>query len=149
MSAGLELDAEANIRVRELGHPICWAHPVLSGDLLFHGNRYRVAKRHQFCDPSGSILVNVEASTTIQQYEITLNSMVPKQADAAYRSDRRCRKRHRYAAGAGQTARRPRYERSGSRVKSSSACYRSGIPGRGRWKIIWDHNFRVDPGLPE
>jgi len=68
---GAELDAEANIRVRGTWeHPILLGHiHVLSGDLLFHGNRYRVARGDiNFTNPFRlDPVVNVEASTTIQQ----------------------------------------------------------------------------------
>src|SRR5258708_38681229 len=69
---GAQLDAEANIRVRGTWeHPILLGHiHVLSGDLLFHGNRYLVARGHvNFANPFRlDPVVNVEASTTIQQY---------------------------------------------------------------------------------
>jgi len=57
--------------VRELGTPHSAGHiHVLSGDLLFHGNRYRVARGDiNFANPSGSSGSQREASTTIQQYE--------------------------------------------------------------------------------
>src|SRR5260370_24367290 len=74
---GAELDAEADIRVRGTWeHPILLGHiHVLSGDLLFHGNRYKVARGDiNFANPFRlDPVVNVEASTRIQQYEITLN----------------------------------------------------------------------------
>ena len=74
---GAELEAEADLRVRGTWeHPIMLGHiHVLSGDLLFHGNRYKVARGDiNFANPFRlDPVVNVEASTTIQQYEITLN----------------------------------------------------------------------------
>src|SRR6267378_5699799 len=89
---GAELDAEANIRVRGTWeHPILLGHiHVLSGDLLFHGNRYRVARGDiNFANPFRlDPVVNVEASTAIQQYEITLNFNGPaSKLTLAYRSD--------------------------------------------------------------
>src|SRR2546423_260907 len=89
---GAELDAEANIRVRGTWeHPILLGHiHVLSGDLLFHGNRYRVARGDiNFANPFRlDPVVNVEASTNIQQYEITLNFNGPaSKLTLAYRSD--------------------------------------------------------------
>src|SRR5260370_27806752 len=89
---GAELDAEANIRVRGTWeHPILLGHiHVLSGDLLFHGSRYRVARGDiNFANPFRlDPVVNVEASTTIQQYEITLNFNGPaSKLTLAYRSD--------------------------------------------------------------
>jgi translocation and assembly module TamB len=89
---GAELDAEANIRVRGTWeHPILLGHiHVLSGDLLFRGNRYRVARGDiNFANPFRlDPVVNVEASTNIQQYEITLNFNGPaSKLTLAYRSD--------------------------------------------------------------
>src|SRR6202035_5632448 len=89
---GAELDAEANIRVRGTWeHPILLGHiHVISGDLLFHGNRYRVARGDiNFANPFRlDPVVNVEASTTVQQYEITVNFNGPSSKLAlAYRSD--------------------------------------------------------------
>ena len=89
---GAELDAEADIRVRGTWeHPILLGHiHVLSGELLFHGNRYRVARGDiNFANPFRlDPVVNVEASTTIQQYEITLNFTGPaSKLTLAYRSD--------------------------------------------------------------
>src|SRR5260370_21426386 len=89
---GAELDAEADIRVRGTWeHPILLGHiHVLSGELLFHGNRYRLASGDiNFANPFRlDPVVNVEASTTIQQYEITLNFTGPaSKLTLAYRSD--------------------------------------------------------------
>ena len=89
---GAELEAEADLRVRGTWeHPIILGHiHVLSGDLLFHGNRYHVARGDiNFANPFRlDPAVNVEASTTIQQYEITLNFTGPaSKLTLAYRSD--------------------------------------------------------------
>jgi translocation and assembly module TamB len=89
---GAELEAEADLRVRGTWeHPIILGHiHVLSGDLLFHGNRYRVARGDiNFANPFRlDPVVNVEASTTIQQYEITLNFNGPaSKLTLSYRSD--------------------------------------------------------------
>src|SRR6267154_844445 len=87
-----ELEADANLRVRgPWEHPILLGHiHVLSGDLYFHGNRYRVARgdlnfaRPLNIDPD----INIEATTTIQQYEITLNFSGPaSKLNLSYRSD--------------------------------------------------------------
>ncbi len=87
-----ELEADANLRVRgSWEHPILLGHiHVLSGDLYFHGNRYRVARgdlnfaRPLNIDPD----INIEATTTIQQYEITLNFSGPaSKLNLSYRSD--------------------------------------------------------------
>lgn len=89
---GAELEAEANLRVRGT-----WEHPILlgdihilSGDLTFHGGRYRVTRGDMnFANPFRlDPVLNVEATTTIQQYEITLNFNGPaSKLTLAYRSD--------------------------------------------------------------
>ncbi|HKF25102.1 MAG TPA: translocation/assembly module TamB domain-containing protein, partial [Candidatus Acidoferrum sp.] len=87
-----ELEAEANLRVRGTwDHPILLGHiHVLSGDLYFHGSRYRVARGDlNFANPFQlNPDINVEATTTIQQYEITLNFSGPaNKLSLSYRSD--------------------------------------------------------------
>src|SRR5262249_49888340 len=87
-----QLEAEEKLRRRGTWeHPILLRHiHVLSGDLYFHGNRYRVARgdlnfaRPLNIDPD----INIEATTTIQQYEITLNFSGPaSKLNLSYRSD--------------------------------------------------------------
>jgi len=87
-----ELEAEANLRVRgNWDHPILLGHiHVLSGDLYFHGSRYRVGRGDlNFANPFQlNPDINVEATTTIQQYEITLNFSGPaNKLSLSYRSD--------------------------------------------------------------
>ncbi|HVO57144.1 MAG TPA: translocation/assembly module TamB domain-containing protein [Dongiaceae bacterium] len=87
-----ELEADANLRVRGTWeHPILLGHiHVLSGDLFFHGSRYRVARGDlNFANPFQlNPDINVEATTTIQQYEITLNFSGPaNKLNLSYRSD--------------------------------------------------------------
>lgn len=87
-----ELEADANLRVRgSWEHPIILGHiHVLSGDLFFHGSRYRVARGDlNFANPFQlNPDINVEATTTIQQYEITLNFSGPaNKLSLSYRSD--------------------------------------------------------------
>jgi translocation and assembly module TamB len=89
---GAQLEAEANLRVRGTWeHPILLGHiHLLSGDLYFAGNRYQVARGDiNFANPFRlDPVLNVEASTTIQQYEITLNFNGPaSKLSLAYRSD--------------------------------------------------------------
>jgi translocation and assembly module TamB len=89
---GAELEADASLRVRGTWeHPIFLGHiHLLSGELYFAGNRYRVARGDiNFANPFRlDPVLNVEASTTIQQYEITLNFSGPSSKLAlAYRSD--------------------------------------------------------------
>lgn len=89
---GAELAAEADLSVRGTWErPIILGHiHVLFGDLLFRGSRYRVTRGDiNFANPFRlDPVVNVEASTTIQQYEITLNFTGPaSKLTLAYRSD--------------------------------------------------------------
>jgi translocation and assembly module TamB len=89
---GAHLEAEASLRVRGTAeHPIMLGHiHVISGELYFHGNRYRVARGDlNFANPFRmDPLINVEATTTIQQYEITLNfAGQSSKMSLSYRSD--------------------------------------------------------------
>ena len=89
---GAGLQADANLRVRGTWeHPILLGHiHILSGDLQFAGNRYRVTRGDlNFANPFRlDPVMNVEATTTIQQYEITLNFNGPaSKLTLAYRSD--------------------------------------------------------------
>ncbi len=89
---GAELQADANLRVRGTWeHPILLGHiHILSGELYFAGNRYRVNRGDlNFSNPFRiDPVLNVEANTTIQQYEITLNFEGPaSKLTLAYRSD--------------------------------------------------------------
>ena len=89
---GAELEAEANLRVRGTWeHPILLGHiHFLSGNLTFHGDRYKVTRGDlNFANPFRlDPVFNVEATTTIQQYEITLNFNGPaSKLTLAYRSD--------------------------------------------------------------
>ncbi|HYL85748.1 MAG TPA: translocation/assembly module TamB domain-containing protein [Candidatus Angelobacter sp.] len=89
---GAQLQAEANLRVRGTWeHPILLGHiHILAGSLYFAGNRYRVSRGDlNFANPFRlDPVLNVEATTTIQQYEITLNFTGPaSKLTLAYRSD--------------------------------------------------------------
>jgi len=89
---GAHLEAEANLRVRgNAENPILLGHiHVLSGELNFHGNKYRVARGDlNFANPFRvDPVINVEASTTVQQYEITLNfTGQASKMSVSYRSD--------------------------------------------------------------
>ena len=89
---GAELQAEASLRVRGTWeHPILLGHVrILAGNLNFAGNRYRVTRGDlNFANPFRlDPVLNVEATTTIQQYEITLNFNGPaSKLTLAYRSD--------------------------------------------------------------
>jgi translocation and assembly module TamB len=89
---GATLQADASLRVRGTWeHPILLGHiHILSGELYFAGNRYRVSRGDlNFSNPFRlDPVVNVEATTTIEQYEITLNFNGPaSKLTLAYRSD--------------------------------------------------------------
>lgn len=89
---GAELETEANLRVRGTWeHPILLGHiHILSGTMSFHGDRYKVTRGDMnFANPFRlDPVLNVEATTTIQQYEITLNFSGPaSKLTLAYRSD--------------------------------------------------------------
>jgi translocation and assembly module TamB len=156
---GAQLDAEANLRVRGTWeHPIFLGHiHVLSGDLLFHGNRYRVARGDiNFANPFRlDPVVNVEASTTIQQYEITLNFNGPaSKLTLAYRSDPPLPANDIVTLLAlGQTSQESTLRsaagaQSGTSGASAllSEAVSSQVGGRLE-KLFGITNFRVDPGL--
>jgi translocation and assembly module TamB len=89
---GAHLEAEANLRVRGTAeHPILLGHiHVISGDLYFRDNHYRVTRGDlNFANPFRlDPVINVEATTNIQQYEITLNfSGQASKMSLSYRSD--------------------------------------------------------------
>jgi translocation and assembly module TamB len=156
---GAELDAEADIRVRGTWeHPILLGHiHVLSGELLFHGNRYKVARGDiNFTNPFRlDPVVNVEASTRIQQYEITLNFNGPaSKLTLAYRSDPPLPANDIVTLLAlGQTSqegtlRSATGTQSGTTGASAllSEAVSSQVGGRLE-KLFGITNFRVDPGL--
>jgi translocation and assembly module TamB len=156
---GAELDAEANIRVRGTWeHPILLGHiHVISGDLLFHGNRYRVARGDiNFANPFRlDPVVNVEASTTIQQYEITLNfNGAASKLTLAYRSDPPLPGNDIVTLLAlGQTSSEGTLRTAGgaqSGTSGASALLSEAVSSQvgGRLeKLFGITNFRVDPGL--
>lgn len=89
---GAEIEADANLRVRGTWeHPILLGHiHFLSGELAFAGNRYRVTLGDlNFANPFRiDPVLNIEATTSIQQYEITLNFSGPaSKLSLSYRSD--------------------------------------------------------------
>jgi len=156
---GAELEAEADLRVRGTWeHPIILGHiHVLSGDLLFHGNRYRVARGDiNFANPFRlDPVVNVEASTTIQQYEITLNFNGPaSKLTLAYRSDPPLPGNDIVTllalgqTSAEGTARSAGNTQSGTAGASTllSEAVSSQVGGRLE-KLFGITNFRVDPAL--
>lgn len=89
---GAHLEADANLRVRGTAeNPILLGHiHVLSGELYFHDSRYNVNRGDlNFANPFRlDPVISVEATTTIQQYEITLNfSGQASKMSLSYRSD--------------------------------------------------------------
>jgi translocation and assembly module TamB len=89
---GAHFESEASLRVRGTWeHPILLGHiHLLSGEMAFRGNRYRLTRgdlnfANSFrLDP----VLNVEAVTTIRQYEVTLNFTGPaSKLTLSYRSD--------------------------------------------------------------
>jgi translocation and assembly module TamB len=89
---GAHLEADASLRVRGTAeHPILLGHiHVISGEIYFHDSKYRVARGDMnFANPFRlDPVINVEATTTIQQYEITLNfSGQASKMTLSYRSD--------------------------------------------------------------
>jgi translocation and assembly module TamB len=158
---GAELEAEANLRVRGTWeHPIILGHiHILSGDLYFHGNRYRVARGDlNFANPFRlDPVINVEASTTIQQYEITLNFTGPASKLAlAYRSDPPLPANDIVTLLAlGQTSSEAEIRSGGTGASQSATSGASAILSEaissqlgGRLeKLFGITRFRVDPGL--
>ena len=156
---GAQLDAEADIRVRGTWeHPILLGHiHVISGDLLFHGNRYRVARGDiNFSNPFRlDPVINFEASTTIQQYEITLNFNGPaSKLTLAYRSDPPLPANDIVTLLAlGQTSSESTLRTAGgtqSGTSGASALLSEAVSSQvgGRLeKLFGITNFRVDPGL--
>jgi len=89
---GAHLEAESSLRARGTAeHPILLGHiHVLSGDLYFHNNRYNVTRGDlNFANPFRmDPVINFEATTNIQQYEITLNfTGQASKMSLSYRSD--------------------------------------------------------------
>jgi translocation and assembly module TamB len=156
---GAELEAEANLRVRGTWeHPIILGHiHVLAGDLLFHGNRYKVTRGDiNFANPFRlDPVINVEATTTIQQYEITLNFTGPSsKLSLAYRSDPPLPGNDIVTLLAvGQTSSEGTSRSAGnaqSSTASASALLSEAVSSQvgGRLeKLFGITNFRVDPAL--
>ena len=156
---GAQLQADANLRVRGTWeHPILLGHiHILSGDLYFAGNRYRVSRGDlNFANPFRlDPVLNVEATTTIQQYEITLNFNGPaSKLTLAYRSDPPLPANDIITLLAlGQTSSEAT-ARSGGTTQSGTAgasailseAISSQVGGRLE-RLFGITRFRVDPGL--
>jgi translocation and assembly module TamB len=159
---GATLQAEANLRVRGTWeHPILLGHiHILAGGLNFAGNRYRVSRGDlNFANPFRlDPVLNVEATTTIQQYEITLNFNGPaSKLTLAYRSDPPLPTDDIVTLLAlGQTTAESAAGRSGaaspSGTASASAILSEAVSSQlgGRLERLFGiTRFRVDPGLAE
>jgi translocation and assembly module TamB len=159
-----ELEADANLRIRgSWEHPIMLGHiHVLSGDLYFHGSRYRVARGDlNFANPFQlNPDINVEATTTIQQYEITLNFSGPaNKLSLSYRSDPPLPSNDIVTLLAlGQTSTEAEYRSGGTGAGASgvgagasqllSEAISSQLGGRLE-RLFGTTRFRVGPGLTE
>jgi translocation and assembly module TamB len=159
-----ELEADANLRIRgSWEHPILLGHiHVLSGDLMFHGSRYQVARGDlNFANPFQlNPEVNFEATTTIQQYEITLNFSGPaNKISLSYRSDPPLPSNDIVTLLAlGQTSTEAEVRSGGTGAGSAgvgtgasallSEAISSQVGGRLE-KLFGITRFRVDPGLAE
>jgi translocation and assembly module TamB len=156
---GAHLEAEANLRVRGTAeHPILLGHiHVLSGDLYFRDNRYRVGRGDlNFANPFRlDPVINVEATTTIQQYEITLNFSGPSsKLSLSYRSDPPLPANDIIALLAlGQTTSEATHRTGGTSQSGSagasallSEAISSQVGGRVE-RLFGITRFRVDPGL--
>jgi translocation and assembly module TamB len=89
---GAQLQTEASLRLRGTWvHPILLGHiHLLSGEMNFRGNQYTVSRGDiNFANPFRlDPVLNVEATTTIRQYEVTLEFTGPaSRLTLAYRSD--------------------------------------------------------------
>lgn len=159
---GAQLQADANLRVRGTWeHPILLGHiHILSGNLSFAGNRYRVSRGDlNFANPFRlDPVLNVEATTTIEQYEITLNFNGPaSKLTLAYRSDPPLPADDIITLLAlGQTTSEAAAARGGAAASSGTAnasailseAISSQLGGRLE-RLFGITRFRVDPGLAE
>lgn len=156
---GAHLEAEAGLRVRGTAeHPIMLGHiHVLSGDLYFRDNHYRVTRGDlNFANPFRlDPTINVEATTNIQQYEVTLNfTGQSSKMSLSYRSDPPLPGNDIVTLLAlGQTGSQSTL-RSGANVQSGttgasallSEAISSQLGGRVE-RLFGITRFRVDPGL--
>jgi translocation and assembly module TamB len=158
-----ELEAEANLRVRGTWeHPIILGHiHILSGDMTFHGGKYKVTRGDlNFANPFRlDPVLNVEATTTIQQYEITLNFNGPaSKLTLSYRSDPPLPANDIITLLAlGQTSSEASIRGGGTGATQSatsgatailSEAVSSQVGGRLE-RLFGITRFRVDPGLAE
>jgi translocation and assembly module TamB len=156
---GAQLETEANLRVRGTAeHPILLGHiHVLSGELLFRDSRYRVTRGDlNFANPFRiNPVINVEATTNIQQYEITLNfTGESSKLNLSYRSDPPLPANDIITLLAlGQTGTESTLRTGGGTTSSTagasallSEAISSQLGGRVE-RLFGITRFRVDPGL--
>jgi translocation and assembly module TamB len=89
---GAHLQTDASLRLRGTWeHPILLGHiHLLSGEMSFRGNQYTISRGDiNFANPFRlDPVFNMEATTTIRQYEVTLDFTGPaSKLTLAYRSD--------------------------------------------------------------
>ena len=90
--AGANFQTDASLRLRGTWeHPILIGHiHLLAGEMTFRGNRFTISRGDiNFANPFRlDPTLNVEATTTIRQYEVTLDFTGPaSRLTLAYRSD--------------------------------------------------------------
>src|ERR1700730_10263772 len=90
--SGARFQTDASLRLRGTWeHPIFLGHiHLLSGEMNFRGNRYTISRGDiNFPNPFRlDPVLNIEATTTIRQYEVTLDFTGPaSRLTLAYRSD--------------------------------------------------------------
>jgi translocation and assembly module TamB len=90
--SGARFQTDASLRLRGTWeHPIFLGHiHLLTGDMNFRGNQYTISRGDiNFANPFRlDPVLNIEATTTIRQYEVTLDFTGPaSRLTLAYRSD--------------------------------------------------------------
>jgi len=90
--SGARFQTDASLRLRGTWeHPIFLGHiHLLTGEMNFRGNKYTIARGDiNFANPFRlDPVLNIEATTTIRQYEVTLDFTGPaSRLTLAYRSD--------------------------------------------------------------
>jgi translocation and assembly module TamB len=90
--SGARFQTEASLRLRGTWeHPIFLGHiHLLNGEMNFRGNRYTISRGDiNFANPFRlDPVLNIEVTTTIRQYEVTLDFTGPaSRLSLAYRSD--------------------------------------------------------------
>jgi translocation and assembly module TamB len=158
---GAHLEADANLRARGTAeHPILLGHiHIVSGELTFHDSRYHVTRGDMnFANPFRlDPVINFEATTNIQQYEITLNlNGQASKMSLSYRSDPPLPSNDIITLLAlGQTGSESALRNAGTtqnNTTGASALLSEAISSQlgGRVEHLFGiTRFRVDPGLTE